>query len=110
MADVSLDDLIKKDKQKGKVDRLKQVSPPLFRNSRARNLSVVLSPMSLKTETIGGPETLCLKSIDLSRNVLMIIVTTDEMSEVREMFNRGGQKGQELLLRRGRRERRYSGL
>ena len=37
MADVSLDDLIKKDKQKGRMERLKQVPLNPLRNSNPKN-------------------------------------------------------------------------
>ena len=70
MADVSLDDLIQKDRQKNKVDRLRQVPPPSFRNSRPRNLSAEVDPPITKIEVTEGKETPSLKSTDLLKNVL----------------------------------------
>ena len=55
MADVSLDDLIKKDKQKkGQVDKLRQVNPPSHRNSKIKNLPVAPVPSILIKEVTGG--------------------------------------------------------
>lgn len=73
MADVSLDDLIKKDREKGKLDRLKSVSLPSLRNSKLKNLSLKEGPPIIKSEAIGGRKMLRLTSTDLSKRVLTIL-------------------------------------
>lgn len=52
MADVSLDDLIKKDREKDKVNRLKQVTSPSLRNSNPKESSID----AIKTKMIGREE------------------------------------------------------
>ena len=74
MADVSLDDLIKKDKTKGKVDRLKQVCPLSSRNSKQRNLSVEPALSIIKIEVIGGQEIMGPTRIGQSKSALKITV------------------------------------
>lgn len=64
MADVSLDDLIKKDKQKGKVDKLRQVSILPRRNSKAKNLLPELALLIVKTKVIGDKGRMSLKRED----------------------------------------------
>ena len=73
MADVSLDDLIKKDREKGKLDRLKNVSLTSFRNSKPKNLSLKEDPLMIKSEVIGGQKMLGLTSTGLSKRVLTIL-------------------------------------
>lgn len=57
MADVSLDDLIKKDREKGKLDRLKNVSLAPLRNSKPKNSSKEANPPIIKSGVIGGRKT-----------------------------------------------------
>ena len=65
MADVSLDDLIKKDKQKkGQVDKLRQVNPSSRRNSKIKNLPVAPAPSILIKEVKGGRGMLSLKNAE----------------------------------------------
>ena len=65
MADVSLDDLIKKDKQKkGQVDKLRQVNQSSHRNSKIKNLLVAPVPLILIKEVTGGREMLNLKNAE----------------------------------------------
>ena len=64
MADVSLDDLIKKDKQKGKVDKLRQVTAVPLRNSRAKNLQTELALLIVKIKVRGDQGRMNLKRQD----------------------------------------------
>ena len=64
MADVSLDDLIKKDKQKGKVDKLRQVTTVPLRNSRAKNLQTELALLIVKIKVRGDQGRMNLKRQD----------------------------------------------
>ena len=64
MADVSLDDLIKKDKQKGKVDKLRQVTTVPLRNSRVKNLQTELALLIVKIKVRGDQGRMNLKRQD----------------------------------------------
>ena len=88
MADVSLDDLIKKDKNKGKVDRLKEVRYSLFRNLKARNMSVEVIRVIVIGASIGDPEIQCLTNIDLSKSVSKITVTEETIGTTGEEIPR----------------------
>jgi hypothetical protein len=91
MADVSLDDLIKKDREKGKLDRLKNVPLASLRNSKPKNLSKEANPPIIKTGVIGDPKTLLPTSTDQSKSVsrilVMIVETTgrDMTCEINEL-------------------------
>lgn len=108
MADVSLDDLIQKDKQKNKVDRLRQVPPPSSRNSRPRNLSAEVDPPITKIEATEGKETLSLKSTDLLKNVLRPIAMLRSQIGPRKIFRRSDRRDPSPLLRKRKTERRSS--
>lgn len=98
MADVSLDDLIKKDKQKkGQVDKLRHVHHSSFRNSKRKNLPVAHVPSTIIKGAIEGPETLNLKSADLLKSVLTIIVMNVETTESKEISEIENPKDPELL-------------
>lgn len=73
MADVSLDDLIKKDREKGKLDRLKNVHLIPLRNSKPKNLSKEADPSIIKTEVTEDLEILLLESTDQLKSILIIL-------------------------------------
>ena len=113
MADVSLDDLIKKDKTKGKVDKLRQVHPLPPRNSRLRNLSDLPALSIIKIEVIGGQEIMCLTKIGQSKSVLKIIVATEGTTEMLGTTGKRGNSRKDApsqQLRRRRKERSSSAL
>lgn len=93
MADVALDDLIKKDKEKGKLDRLKNVPSISFRNSKPRNLSIGVDLMIIKTEVIEGLKMLLITKTDQSKSILITLVMIveitgkDIISEIKEMID-----------------------
>lgn len=66
MADVSLDDLIKKDKEKGRVTKLKQVDHPLRRNLKLPKTTDLKTDLIMMTE---HQETTSLIKISLLTNV-----------------------------------------
>jgi hypothetical protein len=78
MADVSLDDLIKNDREKGKLDRLKNVSLASLRNSKPKNSSNQENPPVIKSGVIGDLKTLLQTSTDQSKSVSRILVTIVE--------------------------------
>lgn len=84
MADVSLDDLIKKDREKDKVNRLKQVSIRRFRNSNPKSLATVL----IKIRMTGSQEATSRISASLYRSVATIILTTAGIIEAAETTSR----------------------
>lgn len=104
MADVSLDDLIKKDKEKDRVNRLKQVSMSSFRNSSLKNSLIAPGMPIIKMRRIGSPEVISLASIDLSKNALTNRTITAGLTGVREMFNNKSGKGLSKDLRRSKKQ------
>lgn len=113
MADVSLDDLIEKDKKKGKVDRLKNVPSLLSRNSKTKSSSVEDATMIIKTEEVRGPIRVPLRSTGPSVNVLKKFGIVAETIAILVSVGKDGirrRKGHDLPLRRRRRERRFSAL
>ena len=110
MADVSLDDLIKKDKTKDKVNKLRQVTPLSPRNSKLKNSSVELGPSIIKTEVTEGQEILSPTSIDRSKSVSKIIVLTEGTTGIQETRRTSKKDVLSQLWRRRRKGRSSSAL
>lgn len=88
MADVSLDDLIKKDKEKDKVNRLKQVIPFPLRSSSPKSSSVDPIPIKM-TDSLGVISLTRKKSF---RNVLITTkITVGTNEEQNQSMNRRGK-------------------
>jgi hypothetical protein len=109
MADVSLDDLIKKDKEKDKVNRLKQVPTPPFRNSNPKSSAIVLTIRRTDSQEATNPI-----SVSLYRSAATIIQTTAGIIEAAETTSRRARIGPTATSRRRKkqvnRKKRYSAL
>jgi len=108
MADVSLDDLIKKDREKGKLDRLKNVSPVLLRNSKAKNSSKEVNPLIIKSGVIEGLKMLLRTNTGLSKSALIILVMIVETTKKDKIPGTSDKIVPGLSLRKRKKDKRCS--
>ena len=97
MADVSLDDLIKKDKEKGKVSKIKHVPLTSPRNSKPNSTRDQSTKLLLMTESLKVAN---LIKINLLTSVLRRNFKDGEMSGLDETVDHPGNNVKNLNLRR----------